>query len=896
MRTTTSMSIWLSRCFSAWLTFAALAALNAQTVEVWAPRTYLLAGRSLTLTARAFNGGGATVRGFTPEWRSMNPEIADVDSAGIVLGLLPGVAEIEAGQGGIVGRLRLLVYPAGVAIKPESPTLSIGESVALTANALDADGNALAGLRFTWSSSASNVVSISEEGTVKTEALGSTNITATLAGMPPEYDFSAQVLVTVRARPDYTVKRLLSSDTMTRPVTVKTIGAIGYSGGERMVFSATLSNGGLALMSYYRGRTDLLASTGQWLDAAGSGIRWIGTASVNEKGDVLAGLSTVNRGDRLALFRDSQPVSMIENAYIGLISTNDRGDQVYRQWNGTNTSLYFKGADGAVKTLFDPSVDLPGFGRVNNFPDPYLSTSGQVLINAYPLNGNRSVFVWDGTALKKIYTTGETIAGTSGLWFDEARQSLDGDVYFRFGGNGFWALAKWSKGVWSIPSRYVDGGAWSDGALDYRGDSVLLFGNTNTERFLMRIKNGATERLLKYGPAEDWRSIDQAFIWSDGSVVVRGATKDSTSRVARISGSSVTTLLDGGASLDVAAATAIVWDDVPKGNSALAPVFATASRGLARVRANGIEMVAGPGDTLADGPASYLSGVNSSRNGDAAFVAERNGRTSVHAFRNGVLTKVADSNGETVAGGRKATWIGGPIALNNKGQVVFGGHFGIWELLSLSPGAKDAQTVFRQNTLAPEGGIFTNFEAAAVDESGRIAVMARTSTVSRAIYISENGQGKRILAVGDKDSQGRILRDMWRLQAAGDRFQARVSYTTGPVEVAEYSGGAWRTLVVPEQSPAGPVFNYMVNDGRYSSNTAGDTVYGGGGDGQYVVLRRKDGRETIVATTRERLSNGDWITSIIDWSLSEQGDVFFTATSPDGLKDRTLLYQATPAR
>ncbi len=887
------MYIWLSRFFSAWLTLVALAALNAQTVEVSTPRTYLLAGRSLTLTARAFNAGGAGVRGFSPEWRSMNPEIAEVDSGGVVRGLLPGVAEIEAGQGGVTGRLRLLIYPAGVAIKPESPLLAPGEQVALSASALDANGNALAGLRFRWSTSASNVVSISEEGTAKAETPGSTNITAALAGMPLEYDFSAQVLVTVRPRPDYTVKRLLSSDTMTKPVTIKSIWNIAYSGGERMVFSAALSNGGQALLSYYRGRTEILASTGQWFEPGGSIVRNIHNASVNEKGDVLAGLGIFYRSDRLTLFRDSQPVSTIENASTG--STNDRGEQIYRQWNGTNSPLYFRGVDGAVKTLLDPSVDLPGFGRVGHFPDPYLSSSGQVLINVYPVNGNRSLFVWDGTALKKIYTTGESIAGTSGLWYDDARQSPDGEVYFRFGGNGFWALAKWSKGVWSIPSRHVDGGAWSDGALDYRGDSVLLFGNTNTERFLMRIRNGTTERLLKYGPAEDWRSIDQAFIWSDGSVVVRGATKDSASRVARVSGSSVTTLLDGGASLDVAAATAIVWDDVPKGNSALAPVFATASRGLARVRANGIEMVAGPGDTLADGPASYLWGVNSSRNGDAAFVAERNGRTSVHAFRNGVLTKVADSNGETVAGGRKATWIGGPIALNNKGQVVFGGHFGIWELLSLSPGAKDAQTVFRQNTLAPEGGIFTNFEAAAVDESGRIAVMARTSTVSRALYISENGQGKRILAVGDKDSQGRILRDMWRLQAAGDRFQARVYYTNiNQPEVLEYSGGAWKVLLATDQVPY--PFGYFVNDARYSANAAGDVVYGNGGDGHTVMLRRKDGRETIVASTRERLSNGDWITSIIDSSLSEQGDVFFTATSPDGLKDRTLLYQATPAR
>lgn len=827
----------------------------------------------------------------------MNPEIAEVDSSGIVRGLLPGIAEIEAGRGSVAGRLRLLVYPAGVAIKPESPALAMGEQVTLSASAMDADGKALADLRFTWSTSASNVVSISEGGTARAEAIGSANVTAALAGMPPEYDFSAQVLVTVRARPEYSVKRLLSSDTVTRPVIVKTMGEIGYSGGERMVFPAALSNGGQALLSYYRGRTGILASTGQWLDAAQAGIRGIGNASVNEKGDVVTGINTVNRGTFLTSFRDGQPVSALQNAFTGLGSANDRGDQIYRQWTGGSwPSLFFKGADGVAKNVLDPSVDLPGFGKINHFNDPFLSAGGQVLFNIYPVNGNRAVFVWDGVALKKIWTAGEPVAGTSGLWFDEARQSLDGDVYFRLGGNGFWALARWSKGVWSIPSRSVEGGPSNDGMFDYRGDSALFSGYVQEGRFLFRIKSGTTERVLKFGPAEDWRSIDQALVWSDGSIVIRGATKDSASRVARISGGSVTTLMDSGTSLDLAAATAIVWDGLPKGNTALAPLFAIPSGGLARVRANGIEMIVGPGDSLPGGAVSSVDAINSSRNGDVSFVANRSGGVSAHVLRNGALAKIADSNGETIAGGRKAWWIGSPTALNNRGHVVFGAYFGNWETLLLSPGAKEPQSLFGTNSPAPGGGIFGWIDDAAVDENGRVAITSWASIASRAVFLSENGQAKRILSVGDKDPQGRILRDVYRLQATGDRFQARVSYG-GPPEVAEYAGGVWRTLVAAEQNSLGLTFWTLLGDGRYSSNTAGDTLYGGNGpDGQYLVLRRKDGRESIVASTRERLSSGDWINSLVDWSLSEQGDVFFTATSPDGLRDRTLLYQATPAR
>jgi hypothetical protein len=889
------MCIWPNRFSSLWLLASAVAAIHAQTVEVSAPRNYVLAARTVALDARALYASGAAVRDFTPEWRSLNPEIASVDSSGTVRGILPGVAEIEAAQGSLAGRIRILVYPAGIVIKPESPLFTIGEQAAFSANALDADGNPLAGLRFTWSTSAANVVSISEDGAAKGEALGSANITAILAGMPPEYDFSAQVLVTVRERPEYNVKRLLVSDATTRPVTIRTIGNIGYSGGERMVFSATLSNGGLALLSYYRGRTEMLASTGQWVDSAGSVIRGIGNASVNEKGDVLAGFQVFYRSDRLSLLRDGQAVSTIENAYTGPASTNERGDQVYRQWNGTSTNYYFKGADGAVKQLFDTAVELPGFGRINYVPEPSLSTGGQVLFNIYPQGGNRGVFVWDGALLRKIWTQGEPIAGTSGVWFDEARQTLDGDVYFRFGGNGFWALAKWSKGTWSIPVRHVDGGPWTDRVLDVRGDSVLYLGNFNGQFGMYRYQGRGPEKILSYGASEEWRSIDQGFLFSDGSIVVRGTTRDSASRVARISGASVNTLVASGASLDTAVPTAIEWDDLPRGNGALAPVFKMGHWGLVRPRGSGIEMMVGLGDSLAGGAIHEINNVSAARNGDIAFTANRNGGASAHVVRNGVLSKVADSNGETVAGGRKATWIGGPTAANNKGDVVFAGHFGIWEMLLLSPGAKEARTVFRQNTLAPEGGIFLNFHSAAVDENGRVAVAAQTASVSRAIFLFDNGAAKRILAVGDRDSQGRTIRDIWYLQAAGDRFQARVYYTNiGQPEVLEYTGGAWKVLLATDQGPY--PFDYFVNGGRYSANAAGDVAYLNGGNGHTVMLRRKDGSEVVVASTRTRLTNGDWITSILDCSLSEQGDVFFTALSPDGLKERILLYQATPAR
>ena len=56
-------------------------------VEVTAAQNYVVSGRFLQLQARAFSAGGATISNFSVQWRSINPEIAEISSAGMVRGL-----------------------------------------------------------------------------------------------------------------------------------------------------------------------------------------------------------------------------------------------------------------------------------------------------------------------------------------------------------------------------------------------------------------------------------------------------------------------------------------------------------------------------------------------------------------------------------------------------------------------------------------------------------------------------------------------------------------------------------------------------------------------------------------------------------------------------------------
>lgn len=71
---------------------------------------------------------------------------------------------------------------ASVEVTPNSATKQVGETQQLSAAVKDATGNLLSGLSVSWSSSATNIASVSASGLVTANALGSATITATSGG------------------------------------------------------------------------------------------------------------------------------------------------------------------------------------------------------------------------------------------------------------------------------------------------------------------------------------------------------------------------------------------------------------------------------------------------------------------------------------------------------------------------------------------------------------------------------------------------------------------------------------------------------------------------------------------------------------------------------------------
>lgn len=143
-------------------------------------------GRTRELVAVARDSVGNVLTGRSIAWSTSAPEVAGVNTTGVVTGVALGRAVISATVEGKSAQAVIRVQPtpvASVVITPDSSTIELGATVALTAQARDDQGAALSDRTIRWSSSAPAVVSIdSLTGVAKGMAGGSAIVTATSEG------------------------------------------------------------------------------------------------------------------------------------------------------------------------------------------------------------------------------------------------------------------------------------------------------------------------------------------------------------------------------------------------------------------------------------------------------------------------------------------------------------------------------------------------------------------------------------------------------------------------------------------------------------------------------------------------------------------------------------------
>ena len=156
------------------------------SVAVTPSSATLIAGATTQLTATPRDAQGNPLTGRTVTWTSSLESVATVSTAGLVFAVTPGSAQIRATSEGITGEATVTATPGPVAVVSVTPptlAMLVGATAPLSATARDARGNLVTGRPITWTSSALAVASVSAGGVVSALAVGTTTMTATVAGI-----------------------------------------------------------------------------------------------------------------------------------------------------------------------------------------------------------------------------------------------------------------------------------------------------------------------------------------------------------------------------------------------------------------------------------------------------------------------------------------------------------------------------------------------------------------------------------------------------------------------------------------------------------------------------------------------------------------------------------------
>ena len=118
--------------------------------------------------------------GAAVTWASGSPPVATVNASGLVTAMGNGTATITATSGSVSGNATVTVAQEAstVVLTPAADTLAEGDTLRLSAEARDANGNAVADAGFGWSSSDTTVMFVDSAGLVTAAAPGTATVTA----------------------------------------------------------------------------------------------------------------------------------------------------------------------------------------------------------------------------------------------------------------------------------------------------------------------------------------------------------------------------------------------------------------------------------------------------------------------------------------------------------------------------------------------------------------------------------------------------------------------------------------------------------------------------------------------------------------------------------------------
>jgi len=156
------------------------------SLRITAPRTSLTSlGETVQLVAEARDQNGNVVDAPSLTWTSSETNVASVNTSGRVIANAIGTAIISVAAACCSGdqiSISVTQQVASVQVSPSSTSVSVGASRQFSVEARDANGNPVAGVSATWSSSNPSVATVTSAGLVSAVSQGSAQIQAAVAG------------------------------------------------------------------------------------------------------------------------------------------------------------------------------------------------------------------------------------------------------------------------------------------------------------------------------------------------------------------------------------------------------------------------------------------------------------------------------------------------------------------------------------------------------------------------------------------------------------------------------------------------------------------------------------------------------------------------------------------
>jgi Bacterial Ig-like domain (group 2) len=151
------------------------------------PKTASLSPNQVqAFSATAVDSGGLTVTGVTFGWTSSTPTVASIDAAGVALGRSSGTTQITASTNGVTSAPSTLTVTqpiASITVSPRTASIAVNTTQAFTATALDARGNTVSGVVFSWACSFSGTATIDSNGVATGVSPGTVTIVAGASGL-----------------------------------------------------------------------------------------------------------------------------------------------------------------------------------------------------------------------------------------------------------------------------------------------------------------------------------------------------------------------------------------------------------------------------------------------------------------------------------------------------------------------------------------------------------------------------------------------------------------------------------------------------------------------------------------------------------------------------------------